>query len=176
MSELMFKPEYGRLRAFESMSTRLVRSRNHHDGDAKMARRFDLWVGRRPARVFGDEHFDLLAREKRRFRFSVEGTTIVKQPDIWRQRDVTRRIDGAGDVVMMGRARESPELKGAKGGKKRRGPSVRKTRRGFGPSASAAASALATASQLLLGWGSQAGRTIEASGIASRAQAATALA
>jgi hypothetical protein len=114
MSELMFKPEYGRLRAFEGMSTRLVRSRNHHDGDAKMARRFDLCVGRRPARVFGDEHFDLLAREKRRFRFSVEGTTIVKQPDIGRQRDVTRRIDGAGDVVMMGRARESTELKAAK--------------------------------------------------------------
>jgi len=62
MSELIFKPEYGRLRAFEGMSTRLVRSRNHHDGDAKMARRFDLCVGRRPARVFGDEHFDLLAR------------------------------------------------------------------------------------------------------------------
>ena len=45
MSELMFKPEYGRLRAFEGVSTRLVRSRNHHDGDAKMARRFDLCVG-----------------------------------------------------------------------------------------------------------------------------------
>src|SRR5258708_39369730 len=101
MSEQLFEPDNSRLGTFEGVSTQLIRTRNHHDRNPKTACSFDLGVGRRSTRVFGDEHVDLLAREKRRFRLPVEWTATEQQPNIGRQRDISWRIEGARSVVMM---------------------------------------------------------------------------
>src|SRR5260370_35947319 len=79
-----------------------------------MARGFDLGVGRRSAGVFRDEQINLLALEKGRFRFSVEGAATRQQPEIGRQRDLAGRVDGAGNVVMMRPVRESAQFEAAK--------------------------------------------------------------
>src|ERR1700688_4847745 len=114
MSEPLFKPDHGRLGTFDGVSIRLVRTRNHHNRNSKVARGFDLGVGGRSARVFRDQHFDVLAPEKGRFRLPVEWTATEQQPYIGRQRDIAGRVDGARDVVMMRSPRERAKLEAAK--------------------------------------------------------------
>ena len=63
------------------------------------------------------------------------GPRLEQHLDIGRQRDVAGRIDRARDVVMLRTPAKAPSS---------RRPRLKKTRRGFRPSASAAASALAT--------------------------------
>src|SRR5258708_19746583 len=113
MSEPLFEPDDRRLGIFDGVSTQLIRTRNHHDRNPKTACSFDLGVGRRSTRVFGDEHVDLLAREKRRFRLPVEWTATEQQPNIGRQRDIAGWINGAGDVVMMRPRGESTKVEAA---------------------------------------------------------------
>jgi hypothetical protein len=114
MSEPLFEPGNSGFGTFDGVSIRLGRTRNHHDRDAKPARGFDLGVGRRAAGVFRDEKIDFLALKKRRFRLPVEGPASEQQPDIGRQRDIARRVDRAGDVVMMRRGCEGAQLEAAK--------------------------------------------------------------
>src|SRR5258708_40308629 len=132
MSEPLFEPDNSRLGTFEGVSTQLIRTRNHHDRNPKTACSFDLGVGRRSTRVFGDEHVDLLAREKRRFRLPVEWTATEQQPNIGRQRDISGWIDGAREVVMMGPRRKGAKLESAKTEKNAAGFLPQRVGRGFG--------------------------------------------
>src|SRR5216683_180150 len=114
MSQPLFEPDGSPLGIFDGVSTQFIRTRNHHNWNPKTPRCFDLRVGRCSARVFGDEHFDLLTLEKGRFCASVEGTATEQQPNIGRQRDIARRIDRAREIVMMWTLGEGAKLRTAK--------------------------------------------------------------
>lgn len=114
MSEPLFEPNHGHFGVFQRLSTQFVRTRNHHNRNSTMARRFDLGVGCASAGVLGYEYIDVLAREKCRFCLPVERAATEQQPDIWRQRDIARRIDGPREVGMMRPPRKGAKLEAAK--------------------------------------------------------------
>ena len=60
MSELLIQPHDRALGIFNGKSVQFMRTRDHHDGYAKLARRRDLGIGRRTARVLGDQAVDIL--------------------------------------------------------------------------------------------------------------------
>ena len=93
----------------------LLGSRDHHDRQAEAARRLDLGVGRGAARVLGDEDVDALAREEPLFRVGIEGTALMEEADARRKRHVARRIDGAREIVVLGRGGEGRKLEASGG-------------------------------------------------------------
>ena len=97
MSKPPSEPAHGRLGIFDGVATQFMRTRNHHNRNSKTARSFDFRVGRRAARILGDEHIDLLALEQHRLRLWIEGTAPSQQLDVGRQRDIIRRVDRACD-------------------------------------------------------------------------------
>jgi len=113
MSKLLFQPLGGALGIVQGMSVRLIRTRDHHNGNAEPARRRDLRVGCRTSRIFGDKHVDLLVHEERRFGLLVEGTPVEYQPDIARQRDTLRGVDHACDIMMVRTGCEGAEFETA---------------------------------------------------------------
>ncbi len=113
MSELLFQPLGRTLGIIQEMSVRLIRTRDHHNGNAEPARRRDLRIGCRTSRIFGDKQVDLLVHEECHFGLLVEGTPIEYQPDIARQHDTVRRIDHACDIVMARTGGEGAEFETA---------------------------------------------------------------
>src|SRR5260370_13141871 len=113
MSKPLFQSLGGALGIVQGMSVRLIRTRDHHNGNAESARRRDLRVGCRTSRIFGDKHVDLLVHEERRFGLLVEGTPIEYQPDIARQQDTLRRVDHACAIVMVKSGCEVDEVETA---------------------------------------------------------------
>ena len=113
MSEPLLQPLGGALGVVQGMSVRLIRARDHHNGNAEPARRRDLRMGCRTPRIFGDKHVDLLVQEERRFGLFVERTTVEYQLDIARQHDTLRQVDHACDIVMVRTACEGAEFETA---------------------------------------------------------------
>src|SRR5260370_36235758 len=132
MSKKRFEPNHGRLGIFDGMAAQFGWTRHRHDRNPKLAGGLDLGVGRRSARVFGDEYIDLLVREKRRFRLQVEGAATGQQFDIGRQRDVAGRVDGARNVMMMRVACESAKLQASERQKNTAGVWPKRVGGGFG--------------------------------------------
>lgn len=114
MKELLFEPGDRASRVFQRVSARFVRTRDHHHGNAKPARGFDLGVDRGGARILADHDVDPLLLQKRGLGWPVEWSAVEQQPDIRRQCDTLRRIDHARDVMMLRVAREDAELLAAK--------------------------------------------------------------
>jgi len=110
MNKLLFEPRDGSFGILHGVSGRFMRARNHHDGNAKRARCVDLGIGRSTAGVLGNNKIDVLALKEFGFGCYIEGAAAEQKPDIGRQRDIVGRIDGAGDVVMMGARCEGAEL------------------------------------------------------------------
>jgi hypothetical protein len=114
MSQPLFEPDSSPLGIFDGVSAQFMWTRNHHDRNSKLARCFDLRIGRRSARVFGNKHINLLLPEKCRLSPPVERSSVKHQPDIGRQRDIVRRVDRAREIVMMWTLGEGAELDAAK--------------------------------------------------------------
>jgi hypothetical protein len=110
MSKLVFKPADGAPGIFQGVSAQLMRTRNHHDWNSKLARCLDLRVGRRSAGILGNQQFDLLLLEQCRLCLHVERTSAKYQPDIGRKRDIIRRVDRPCDIVMVRTPGESAEF------------------------------------------------------------------
>lgn len=101
MNTLLFEPRHDSFSILHGVSGRLMRTRNHHDRNAKRARCVDLGISRSSAGVLGNENIYCLALKEFGFGRYVEGTSAEQELDIGRQRDIVGRIDGACDVVMM---------------------------------------------------------------------------
>jgi hypothetical protein len=110
MSELLFEPADRSFRILQRVPVRFVRTRDHHHGNAKPARRFDLRIDRSGARILADHHLDPLLPQKRGLGWQVERTPVEQQLDIRRQRDTIRRIDHPRDVMMLWAVHEGAEF------------------------------------------------------------------
>lgn len=104
---------------------------DHDDGNAKRAGGGDLGVGLGAARVLGHHDFDAFALHQVRFGFEAERRTLSDEGDARRKRDVSGRVDGAGDVVMLRGACECAELQATDGQQYAAGLDA-ECRRGFG--------------------------------------------
>ena len=112
MSGLLQQPRYGGFRAGHDIASRLVVPRDHDDRQGEHARRFDLGVGGVAPGVLGDDDFDLLVLEQAYFGRLIEWTTCSQKAHVGRQGDV-RRVNDAGNVMVLRRLYESAELEAA---------------------------------------------------------------
>lgn len=115
MSVKILEPANTGIDIGENVACGLLGSRDHHNRQTQAARGLYLGIGRGAARVLGDEHFDALGRQKPCLCLGVEGAAVGKEADARRERHITRRVDGAGEVVMLRRRSEGWKLEASRG-------------------------------------------------------------
>ena len=163
MSELLFEPAGRALGIIHGIAVRFIRTPDHDHRNSKPARGLDLAVGRRTPRVFWKPSPRSPPASEARPRpahRTDRGRTTGADRVAARYRPAARSGARHSDGEDCSRRRPSSSR-----------PILRKTVWGFGPNASAAASAVATSIHRSAGRGRQAGRRTVASGIASCRQA-----
>ena len=83
-------------------------------GRPERARRLDLGIGGAAARVPRNDHVDLALLQQAQFGVAIERSALLQQNEIVRPHAL-RRVDEAGDVVMLGHGGEGVQFLPAKG-------------------------------------------------------------
>ncbi len=105
-----FQPGDGFIGAVHDVASGFFRPCDHDDRQAKVARRFDLGVGRSTSGILGDDDVDLLVFQQTGLAGTIKRSPRLQEANVGRQDFLLRRIDGARDVVMLRRRREGVQV------------------------------------------------------------------
>lgn len=94
-----------------------LRTPDHDDRQPKLSRRFDLGIGRCPARVLADHDVDAVVLQQRQLISQRERAALENDPRLWRQPILIRRIDSAHQIAVLRSGAEGRHLLASDGEK-----------------------------------------------------------